>query len=231
MPTTTSWSSRCKLLPGLRTAKTSATHLRRSLRRDNGPLSGLPDVAFVPRSSVYEPIGSDGSHALPGPKVSTPPCHQRVADARSIERATQSRHPESADLCAASRPAAYGYPAGANSPSSSVARWAHNPEVGGSNPAPATSFRRSRPFPGRERAFCVSDAVAKRVAATRFCAAWRRDRRDGVARNETAWTWRTMPLGISGCLAQKYRQRAGARAGPARTRTHAGMRLGGVSTY
>ena len=84
---------------------------------DNGPLSGLPDVAFVPRSSVYEPIGSDGSHALPGPKVSTPPCHQRVADARSIERATQSRHPESADLCAASRPAAYGYPAGANSPS------------------------------------------------------------------------------------------------------------------
>ena len=92
--------------------------LRRAVRRsDNGPLSGLPDVAFVPRSSVYEPIGSDGSHALPGPKVSTPPCHQRVADARSIERATQSRHPESADLCAASRPAAYGYPAGANSPS------------------------------------------------------------------------------------------------------------------
>ena len=84
---------------------------------DNGPLSGLPDVAFVPPSSVYEPIGSDGSHALPGPKVSTPPCHQRVADARSIERATQSRHPESADLCTASRPAAYGYPAGANSPS------------------------------------------------------------------------------------------------------------------
>ena len=87
------------------------------LGSDNGPLSSLPDVAFVPRSSVYEPIGSDGSHALPGPKVSTPPCHQRVADARSIERATQSRHPESADLCAASRPAAYGYPAGANSPS------------------------------------------------------------------------------------------------------------------
>ena len=28
-----------------------------------------------------------------------------------------------------------------------------NPEVAGSNPAPATSFRRSRPFPSRERAF------------------------------------------------------------------------------
>ena len=31
MPTTTSWNSRCKLLPGLSTAKTSATHPRRSL--------------------------------------------------------------------------------------------------------------------------------------------------------------------------------------------------------
>ena len=38
-------------------------------------------------------------------------------------------------------------------------RLAHNPEVEGSNPAPATSFRRSRPFPSRERAFCVSDVV------------------------------------------------------------------------
>ena len=42
MSTTTSWNSRCKLLPGLRTAKTSATHLRGNLRRDNGllPRSG-----------------------------------------------------------------------------------------------------------------------------------------------------------------------------------------------
>ena len=31
-------------------------------------------------------------------------------------------------------------------------RLTHNPEVAGSNPAPATSFRRSRPFPSRERA-------------------------------------------------------------------------------
>jgi hypothetical protein len=50
-------------------------------------------------------------------------------------------------------------------------RFTHNPEVAGSNPAPATSFRRSRPFPSRERAFGVSDAVAKRVAAAGLRAA------------------------------------------------------------
>ncbi len=32
-------------------------------------------------------------------------------------------------------------------------RLTHNPEVAGSNPAPATNFRRSRPFPSQERAF------------------------------------------------------------------------------
>src|ERR1700759_1057938 len=37
--------------------------------------------------------------------------------------------------------------------SSSVARWAHNPEVAGSNPAPATKAR--GPFSNRERAFCM----------------------------------------------------------------------------
>ena len=81
---------------------------------------------------------------------------------------------------------------------------AHNPEVAGSNPAPATSFRRLRPFPSEERAFCVSGAVARRVAATGLRAAWRRDGGDGVARNETAWTWWTLPPAISGCLARRY---------------------------
>src|SRR6185437_15924257 len=37
--------------------------------------------------------------------------------------------------------------------SSSVARWAHNPEVEGSNPSPATKVR--GPFSNRERAFCM----------------------------------------------------------------------------
>ena len=47
--------------------------------------------------------------------------------------------------------------------SSSVARWAHNPEVAGSNPAPATNFRSSRPFPIRERAFGVTGHVTRYV--------------------------------------------------------------------
>jgi hypothetical protein len=38
-----------------------------------------------------------------------------------------------------------------------VRRSAHNPEVAGSNPAPATNFRRSRPFPSRERAFAFRE--------------------------------------------------------------------------
>jgi hypothetical protein len=90
--------------------------------------------------------------------------------------------------------------------SSSVARWAHNPEVAGSNPAPATSFRSSRPFPGRERAFCVSGTVVEGVAATALRAARRRDGGDGVTRDETAWTRWTLPPAISGCLAQRYRK-------------------------
>ena len=83
---------------------------------------------------------------------------------------------------------------------------AHNPEVAGSNPAPATNFRRSRPFPGRERAFAFSDAVAKHVAATWVRAAWRRDGGDGAARDETAWTWWTLPPAVAGCFAQRYRK-------------------------
>ena len=112
-----------------------------------------------------------------------------------------------------------------------VRRLAHNPEVAGSNPAPATSFRRPGPFPSGERAFCVSGTVAKRVAATGLRAARQRDGGDGVTRDETAWTWWTLPPAIAGCLAQKYRRRTGAQAGPARTRTQAGMRLGGATTH
>jgi riboflavin biosynthesis pyrimidine reductase len=41
-------------------------------------------------------------------------------------------------------------------------RLTHNPEVAGSNPAPATSFRSSRPSSSRERAFCVTGNVTKR---------------------------------------------------------------------
>ena len=83
-------------------------------------------------------------------------------------------------------------------------RFTHNPEVAGSNPAPATSFRRSGPFPGRERAFCVSGTVVKRVAATALRPARQRDGGDGVTRDETAWTWWTLPPAISGCRARRY---------------------------
>src|SRR6516165_10663611 len=84
-------------------------------------------------------------------------------------------------------------------------RMAHNPEVAGSNPAPATSFRRPGPFPSRERASCVSAAVVKRVVASGLRAAWRRDGGDGVTRDETAWTWWTLPPAIAGRLAQRPR--------------------------
>jgi hypothetical protein len=87
-----------------------------------------------------------------------------------------------------------------------VRRSAHNPEVAGSNPAPATSFRRSGPFPSGRGAFCVLGTVVKRVAATALRAARQRDGGDGVTRDETAWTWWTLPPAIAGCLAQRYRK-------------------------
>ncbi len=37
-------------------------------------------------------------------------------------------------------------------------------------------------------------------------AAWQRDGGDGVARDETAWTWWTLPPAIAGCLAHRYRK-------------------------
>ena len=82
-------------------------------------------------------------------------------------------------------------------------RLAHNPEVGGSNPPPATSFRRSGPFPITERAFCASRTVVKGVVGAGLRAARRRDGGDGVTRDETAWTWWTPPPAIAGCLAQR----------------------------
>ena len=112
-----------------------------------------------------------------------------------------------------------------------VGRLTHNPEVAGSNPAPATNFRRSRPFSYQEEGLWHSRRVAKYVAATRSRAPRQRDWGDGVLRDETAWTWWTLPPAISGCLAQKYRRRTGVRAGLARAHTHAGLRLGGAATY
>ncbi len=83
-------------------------------------------------------------------------------------------------------------------------RLAHNPEVAGSNPAPATSLRSSGPFPSRERAFCVSGTVVECVAATVLRAARQRDGGDGVTRDKTAWTWWTLPPAIAGCPARRY---------------------------
>ena len=83
-------------------------------------------------------------------------------------------------------------------------RLTHNPEVAGSNPAPATSFRSSGPFPSKERAFCVPGSVVRNVAATGLRAAWQRDGGDLVTRDETAWTWWTLPPAIAGCLAQRW---------------------------
>jgi hypothetical protein len=82
-------------------------------------------------------------------------------------------------------------------------RLTHNPEVAGSNPAPATSFRRSGPFLGRERAFGVSGTAVKRVVATALRAARQRDGGDGVTRDETAWTWWTLPSAAAGRLVQR----------------------------
>ena len=80
---------------------------------------------------------------------------------------------------------------------------AHNPEVAGSNPAPATNFRRSRPFPGREGAFCVSGTVVKTLSRNRAVRRLARDGGDGVIRDETARTrWTFLPA-IAGCFAQR----------------------------
>jgi hypothetical protein len=84
-------------------------------------------------------------------------------------------------------------------------RLTHNPEVAGSNPAPATSFRRSRPFPIRERAFCASRTVVKVVVGAGLRAVWQCDAGDGVTRDEKSWTCWTPLSALAGCLAQRYR--------------------------
>ena len=115
--------------------------------------------------------------------------------------------------------------------SSSVARWAHNPEVGGSNPPPATSFRSSGPFPSGERAFCMPGTVVKGVVGAGLHTAWQRDEGDGVTRDETAWTWQTPPPSVAGCLAQRSRKcvpsrkHAERRVGPGPPAACRGIRL------
>ena len=100
-------------------------------------------------------------------------------------------------------------------------RLTHNPEVAGSNPAPATNFRRSRPFSYQEESLWRFGRVAKHVAAARSRAPRQRDGGDGVARDRTAWTWWTLPPAVAGCFAQRYHRRPRllpVRAGLGRTR-------------
>jgi hypothetical protein len=61
MPTTTSWNDRCELLPGFSMVK--AAHLRGNLRRDNGPLSGLP-LTHLGRSNALDDKGHPESADL-----------------------------------------------------------------------------------------------------------------------------------------------------------------------
>jgi hypothetical protein len=61
-------------------------------------------------------------------------------------------------------------------------------------------------FPIRGRAFCVPGTVVRNVVGTGLRAAWQRDGGDGVIRDETAWTWWTLPPAIAGCPAQRYRK-------------------------
>jgi hypothetical protein len=80
---------------------------------------------------------------------------------------------------------------------------AHKPEVTGSNPAPLLLLSAGQgPFLAGRGPFCVSETVVKRVAAT----ARRRDEGDAMARDETTWTWWTLPPAIAGYLAQRYRK-------------------------
>jgi hypothetical protein len=103
-------------------------------------------------------------------------------------------------------------------------RLAHNPEVAGSNPAPATSFRSSRPFPSRERASCVPGTVVKGVVGAELRAAWRQDGGDGAARDETAWTWWTLPPAIAGCPARRSHRQPPVSSHPWWTRPNARSR-------
>jgi hypothetical protein len=61
-------------------------------------------------------------------------------------------------------------------------------------PSPLLVSAAQRPFPSKEGAFCVPGAVVSRVVATGLDAAWPRDGRRGMTRNETAGTGWTLPL-------------------------------------
>ena len=83
-------------------------------------------------------------------------------------------------------------------------RFTHNPEVAASNPAPATNFRRSRPFSYQGEGLLRAGHCSKtcsRSSAPRGLAA-RRGRR--VTRDETTWTRWTLPPVTSGRLAQRW---------------------------
>jgi hypothetical protein len=84
-------------------------------------------------------------------------------------------------------------------------RLAHNPEVAGSNPAPATSFRRSRPFSRLGGAFCASRTVVKFVVGAGLRAVWQCDAGDGLTRDETSRTCWTLLSALAGCPAQRSR--------------------------
>ena len=80
------------------------------------------------------------------------------------------------------------------------------------------------PFPMGERASCVPGAAVRRVVGTTLRAAWQRDGGDGVTRDETAWTWWTLPPAIAGCFAQRSHRHLPVSSCPYRTRPRARSR-------
>ena len=251
--------------------------------------------------SATHPDAGDPTAARVG---SSPPCHRRAGETPPSQDA-QGGHPvgpgirnPQAGLGSANGFANETLRAGADQPGyttvsvldslvsetrrnagdgGDVRRSAHNPEVAGSNPAPATKAR--GPFSNREMAFrswfvnrFVHGALTPRLRATRGsqqlagscpglaialagytghscrlpkvgadseaddaypfkvgCRAVCRGRT-----GETGWhtarqrgtRWTTLPA-IAGRPARRYRRRADIRAGPTRTRTHAGISMSG----
>src|SRR5690349_21140107 len=87
-------------------------------------------------------------------------------------------------------------------PSVDGGRFTHNPEVAGSNPAPATNFRRSRPFSYQGEGLLRAGHCSKTCSTTGPGAARRRDE---MTRDETTWTRWTLPPATVGRLAQRSR--------------------------
>jgi len=111
-------------------------------------------------------------------------------------------------------------------PSVDGGRFTHNPEVAGSNPAPATNFRRSRPFSYQGEGLLRAGHCSKTCSTTGPGAA---RRRDGVTRDETAWTWWTLPPATSGCLARRYHRHPPVSSRPCWTSRNARSRSGVTS--